>query len=59
MTKVEMKALIKEVLAESMTLEVETGDFVDPNKRTLKVLFDKKCVAKVTFDISQKTEYEG
>lgn len=54
-----LKAQMLALLKESLDLRVEDGDFTDPNRRTVKVLFDGKEVSRASFDVRSRREYEG
>lgn len=50
---------LKLMLKNHMTLELERGNFTDPNNRTIVLKFDDEKIASVSFDVVQKREYEG
>ena len=55
----EFREALLQSLKENLTIEVHSGGFTEPNERTIQVLFDGNTVAEATFDVVQKSEYEG
>lgn len=50
---------ILDVLKESLRVQVEDGDFTDPNTRILKLYLDNKCISSTRFSVRSRREYEG
>lgn len=50
---------ILDVLKESLRVQVEDGDFTDPNTRILKLYLDNKCISNTRFSVRSRREYEG
>lgn len=52
-------AELKELLRDTLTLELSRPDFTDPNSRTVKLMFAGEELSSVSFDVVQQREYEG
>ena len=50
---------VKKYLKEHLTLDVAGGDWTMPNYRTIVLRLDGEIISSVTFDVVQKSEYEG
>lgn len=57
LTREDVERITENVLR-NLTLEMEFGDFADPNKRTVVLKLNNKVITKASFDIVQKREYE-
>ena len=53
------KTSVIEFLKENLSIEVDDGDFTDPNRRTIKLFLGKEEISRASFDVVQKREYEG
>lgn len=58
MTRDDVERIIENVLGE-LKVVVINGDFTDPNRRTIKLMYGKKEISEASLDVSQRDEYEG
>jgi hypothetical protein len=54
----EFEKRLKDALKKRLKITVENGDFTDPNERHVKVFFGYHEVAKCSFNVKQKAEYD-
>lgn len=50
---------IVETMLNSLTIEVVDGNFTDPNSRTVLLKYNGNEIGRASFDVVQKSEYEG
>ncbi len=50
---------ITESVLQNLSLEVESGHWTEPNKRTILLKYGTVLIDKIDFDVVQKDEYEG
>lgn len=53
-----IRELIREQL-EELSLQVKDGDFTNPNQRSIKLKLGDAVLSYDSFDVVQKTEYDG
>ena len=58
MTRDDVERITENVLR-NLTLEMERGDFTDPNRRTIVLKLNGMVIDQVSFDVVQTREYEG
>jgi hypothetical protein len=58
MTRDDVERITENVLR-NLTLELERGDFTNPNYRTIVLKLGDKEITSVSFDVVQQREYEG
>jgi hypothetical protein len=46
-------------LKSNLSIEIENGDFIDPNRRWIILKLDNEQISSASFDVVQKPEYEG
>lgn len=55
----DIKRLTRKIIKEELILEVQSGHFTDPNRRTIVLKLGGEVIQKQDFDVVQKPEYEG
>lgn len=58
MTRDDVERIVENVLRD-LSIHVNNGDFTDPNKRTVLLMYKGKEIDRASFDIVQTDEYEG
>lgn len=62
LTKYEMDDIleaVKEYLKWNLKIEIDKGDFTNPNDRKISVVLGGEVIAEEYFDVVQKPKYEG
>ena len=55
----DLKLLLREYLKENLSLEVQAGDFTDPNNRTILLKIGDEVISRSFLDVRQIQEYQG
>lgn len=58
LTRADVERIVENVLSQ-LRVEVNRGDFTDPNSRTVKLMLGDRVISREYFDVVQTDEYEG
>lgn len=57
LNKYDVERIVQQLLSQ-LTLELNRGDFTNPNDRTILLKHNGEVIDYVTFDVRQRDEYE-
>jgi len=55
----DIERIVENYIRDNLEIEVRSGDFTNPNSRTITVTVGDRIVSSANFDIVQQREYEG
>jgi hypothetical protein len=58
LTRADVERITENVLTE-LHIEVNNGDFTNPNSRKIILLYRDRIISTAYFDVVQQREYEG